>query len=78
MILLFHLADNSNNDNKNTLERDQYTGGSGNGSGYRELFSLVTSAIYVRIKGHRSEDMRIVYHMAQVFVYCCVLTTVDS
>ena len=44
----------------------------------RELLSLVTSAICVRISGHRSEFTRIVYHMAQVFVYCCVLTTLDS
>ena len=44
----------------------------------RELLSLVTSAICVRIRGHRSEVTRIVYHMAQVFVYCCVLTTLDS
>ena len=44
----------------------------------RELFSLVTSAICVRIGGHRSEVTRIVYHMAPVFVYCCILTTVDS
>ena len=32
----------------------------------RELFSLVTSAIFVRIRGHRSEITKIVYHMAQV------------
>ena len=44
----------------------------------RELLSLVTSVICVWIKGHRSEVTRIVYHMAQVFVYCCVLTTLDS
>ena len=44
----------------------------------RELLSLVTSAICVRIRGHRSEVTRTVYHMAQVFVYCCVLTTLDS
>ena len=44
----------------------------------RERFSLVTSAIWVWIRGHRSEVMRIVYHMAQVFIYCCILTTVDS
>ena len=44
----------------------------------RELFSLVTSAIFVWIRGHRSEVTRSVYHMAQVFVYCSVLTTVDS
>ena len=44
----------------------------------RGLLSLVTSAICVRIRGHRSEVTRIVYHMAQVFVYCCVLTTLDS
>ena len=37
----------------------------------RELFSLVTSAVCVRIRGHRSEVMRIVYHMANLFVYCC-------
>ena len=43
----------------------------------RELFSLVTSVICVRIRGHRSEVKRIVYHIAQVFVYCCILTTVD-
>ena len=36
----------------------------------RELFSCVTSAICVRIRGHRSEVTRIVYHIAQVFVYC--------
>ena len=33
----------------------------------RELFSLVTSAICVRIRGHRSEVTKIDYHMAQVF-----------
>ena len=33
----------------------------------RELFSLVTSAICVRIGGHRPEVTKIVYHMAQVF-----------
>ena len=44
----------------------------------RELFSFVTSAIFVWIRGHRSEVTRIVYHMAHVFVYCCVLITVDS
>ena len=43
----------------------------------RERFSLVTSAIWVWIRGHRSEVTRLVYHMAQVFVYCCILTTVD-
>ena len=45
----------------------------------RERFSLVMSAIYVQITGHahRSEVTRTVYHMAQVFVCCCVLTTVD-
>ena len=43
-----------------------------------ELFSLVTSAICVWIRGHRSEVTMIVYHMAQVFVYCCILTTGDS
>ena len=32
-----------------------------------ELFFLVTSTICVRIRGHRSEVTRIVYHMAQVF-----------
>ena len=32
-----------------------------------ELFSLVTSAICVRIRGHRSEVMGIAYHMAHVF-----------
>ena len=36
----------------------QYTGGSGGGEG---LLSLVTSAICVRIRGHRSEVTRIVY-----------------
>ena len=41
----------------------------------REIFSLVMSAICVRIRGHRSEVMRIVYHMAQVFIYCYILTT---
>ena len=33
----------------------------------RELFFLVTSAICVRIRGHRSEATKIVYHVAQVF-----------
>ena len=33
----------------------------------RELFSLVMSAIYVWIRGHRSEVMKIVYHRARVF-----------
>ena len=44
----------------------------------RELFSLVTSAICVRIRGHGLEVTRIVYHIAQFFVHCCVLTTEDS
>ena len=44
----------------------------------RELLSLVTSTICVRIRGHMSEAMRIVYHMAHIFVYYCILTTVDS
>ena len=44
----------------------------------KELFSLVMSVICVRIRGHRSEVTRIVYHMAPVFIYCCILTTVDS
>ena len=35
----------------------------------REPFSFVTSVICVQIRGHRSEVMRIVYHMAQVFIY---------
>ena len=43
----------------------------------RELLSLVT-AICVRIRGHMSEVMGIVYHMAHFFVYNCILTTVDS
>ena len=33
----------------------------------RELFSLVTLAICVRIRGQRSEVTKIVYHMTQVF-----------
>ena len=33
----------------------------------RELFSLVTSAICVRIRGQSSEVTKIVYHMTQVF-----------
>ena len=33
----------------------------------RELFSPGTSAICVRIRGHRSEVTRIVYHMGQVY-----------
>ena len=33
----------------------------------RELFSLVTSAICVRIRGHRSEVTKMVYHMTQAF-----------
>ena len=44
----------------------------------RELFSLVLSAICVRIRGHRSEVTKIVYHVAQLFIYCCILTTVNS
>ena len=43
----------------------------------RELSSLVTSVICVQIRGHSSEVMKTVYHMAQVFVYCCFLTTGD-
>ena len=34
------------------IREDQYTGGSGSSSS-RELFSLVKSAICVRIRGHR-------------------------
>ena len=33
----------------------------------RELFSLVPSAICVRIRGQRSEVTKTVYHMTQVF-----------
>ena len=33
----------------------------------RELFSLVMSAICVRIRGQRSEVTKIVYHMTEVF-----------
>ena len=33
----------------------------------RELFSLVTSAIFVRIRGHRSEVTRIVYEDCSSF-----------
>ena len=33
----------------------------------RELFSLVTSVICVRIRGRRSEVTKIVYHMTQDF-----------
>ena len=44
----------------------------------RELFSFVLSAICVRTRGLRSEVTKIVYHMAQLFVYCCILITVDS
>ena len=33
----------------------------------RELFSLMTSAICVWIRGHRSEVTKIVYHMTHVF-----------
>ena len=45
----------------------------------RELFSPEMSAICVRIRAHRSEvmTMRTVYHMAQIFIYCCILTTVN-
>ena len=42
------------------------------------FFGLVTSVICVLIRGHRSEVMKIVYHMAEMFIYCCALTTVDS
>ena len=43
----------------------------------RELFSPAMSVISLRIRAHRSEVMRTVYHMVQVSIYCCVLTTVD-
>ena len=43
----------------------------------RELFSIVTSAICVLIRGHRPDVTRIVYRNDQVFVYCCILITVD-
>ena len=33
----------------------------------RELFPLMTSVICVQIRGHRSEVMKVVYHIAQVF-----------
>ena len=39
---------------------------------------LVTSVICVLIRGHRSEVMNFFYHMAEMFIYCCALTTVDS
>ena len=38
----------------------------------QELFSLMMSAICVQIRGHRSEVTRIIYHMAPVFVCCCI------
>ena len=40
----------------------------------RELFSLVTSAIFVRIRDQRSEVTKIVYHMIQVFrlLFACM------
>ena len=37
----------------------------------RELVSLVTPAICVQIRGHRSEVTRIVYYMAQVLTTTC-------
>ena len=42
----------------------------------RELFSLVTSVICVRIRGQRSEVAKIVYHMTQVF--CLLLRSHHS
>ena len=42
----------------------------------RELFSLVTSAICVRIRGQRLR--RLFTTWLKFFVYCCVLTTVNS
>ena len=33
----------------------------------RELFSLLTSVICVPIRAHRSEVIKIIYHMAPVF-----------
>ena len=41
-----------------------------------ELFSLVTSAICVRIRDRRSEVTKIVYHMTQVF--CLLLRSHHS
>ena len=42
----------------------------------RELFSLMTSAICVWIRGHGSDVKKIVYHMAQVF--CLLLHSYHS
>ena len=42
----------------------------------RELFSFMTSAICVQIRGHRSEVMKRFTAWLTFFVYCCILTTV--
>ena len=43
-----------------------------------ELFSLMTSAICVRIRGDRSEVTKLLTAWLKFFIYCCVLTTVGS
>ena len=40
----------------------------------RELFSLVTSATYVLIRGDWSEVTKLVTTWLKFFVYCCVHT----
>ena len=44
----------------------------------RELFSLMTSVICARIRGDRSEVLKLFTTWLKFFVYCCVLTTVGS
>ena len=44
----------------------------------RELFSLVTSSICVRIRGRGQRLRRLFTWWLKFFVYCCVLTTVNS
>ena len=44
----------------------------------RELFSLVMSAICVRIRGRGQRLRRLFTTWLKLFVYCCVLTTVNS
>ena len=44
----------------------------------RELFSLVTSVICGRIRGRGQRLRRLFTTWLKIFVYCCVLTTVNS
>ena len=43
----------------------------------RELFSLVTSSICVRVRDNRSEVTKLLTTWLKFFVYYCIFTTVE-